>query len=135
MQLQENILLRQIEARPSAAIGHIKLLVSNVSYATDFFIKLGLRYIHQSEDVAVLELRGGTHLVLIETTKYIIAAGATAHFDLMVDDIVFTRKCYIQLGLFPSEIQTDKLHSYFIISGPDGYSIKIISSHIAGRFV
>jgi|GEM_PF-4130949 catechol-2,3-dioxygenase len=56
MQLQEINTLLKNDYRPSVAIGHVKLIVSDVSQATDFFLKLGLRYIHQSDNNAVLEL-------------------------------------------------------------------------------
>ncbi|BAZ09961.1 glyoxalase/bleomycin resistance protein/dioxygenase [Calothrix sp. NIES-4071] len=135
MQLQEAITPTKLDNRPTVAIGHVQLLVSNVSTATDFFIKLGLRYIHQSEDIAILELRGGTHLILKEVKRYIMTAGTKAPFDLMVDNIMVTRNFCISNGLFPSPIEKDQVHSWFIITGPDGYLVTIISSHTNGRIV
>lgn len=135
MQLQEAITPSSLDNRPTVAIGHVQLLVSDVSRATDFFIKLGLRYIHQSEDIAMLELRGGTHLILKQAKRYIMTAGTKAPFDLMVDNIVATRNACISNGLFPSPIENDQVHSWFIINGPDGYLITIISSHTSGRVV
>ena len=52
------------DPRPDIAIGHVRLLVGNVAKTTDFFVKLGIRTIVEQADFAVLELRGGTHLVL-----------------------------------------------------------------------
>ena len=52
------------DPRPDIAIGHVRLLVGNVDKTTDFFVKLGIRTIVAQADFAVLELRGGTHLVL-----------------------------------------------------------------------
>ena len=52
------------DPRPDIAIGHVRLLVGNVDKTTDFFVKLGIRTIVAQTDFAVLELRGGTHLVL-----------------------------------------------------------------------
>lgn len=135
MQLQESIILSSLDTRPTVAIGHVQLLVSDVSTSTDFFIKLGLRYIQQSEDIAMLELRGGTHLILKQTKKYIMTAGTKAPFDLMVDNIVATRNACVSNGLYPSPIENDQVHRWFIISGPDGYLITIISSHTNGRIV
>lgn len=135
MQLQEAITLNSLDTRPTVAIGHVQLLVSDVSTATDFFIKLGLRYIHQSEDIAMLELRGGTHLILKQTKRYIMTAGTKAPFDLMVDNIVATRNACVSNGIYPSPIENDQVHQWFVISGPDGYLITIISSHTSGRTV
>ena len=133
MQLKETI-TAQIDSRPPVAIGHVRLTVSDVSHATDYFVKLGLRYITQSQTLAVLELRGGTHLVL-RATDQLIAPGTNAPFDLMVDDIATTRRAYEELGLTPSEIKTGRIHSSFTLTGPDGYLIDVTSSHTSGRVV
>ena len=73
------------DSRPPVAVGHVDLLVTNVEQAVDYFVKLGMRHIHHDPDFAVLELRGGTHLVL-ETPEngVTIASGQTPPFDLMV---------------------------------------------------
>lgn len=133
MQLKETIATK-IDGRPPVAIGHVRLMVSNVPQATDYFVKLGLRYITQSETLAVLELRGGTHLVL-RATDQPIAPGTNAPFDLMVDDVVATRRAYEELGLTPSQIETGRIHSSFTLTGPDGYLITVTSSHTSGRAV
>lgn len=114
----------------SVAIGHLKLIVSDIYSSADFFVKLGLRYIKQIENTVVLELRGGTHLILVETKQYLIAAGSNAPFDLMVDDIITTRNDFILLGLSPSEITQKQDHQSFVINSPDGYLITFVSSHI-----
>ena len=132
MQLQETI-TKGTNSRPLVAIGHVRLLVTDVPQATEFFLQLGLRQIHHSETLAVLELRGGTHLVL--RPQAAIAPGAQAPFDLMVDDVVAARQTYAKLGLTTSEIETGRTHSSFTLTGPDGYLITVTSSHTAGRIV
>ena len=52
------------EMPPPIAIGHVTLSVSDVGPAADFYRALGLRPILEREELAILELRGGTHLVL-----------------------------------------------------------------------
>ena len=52
------------ETRPPVAIGHVTLRVTDIAQSTEYLVSLGLRFIHQGETMAVLELRGGTHLVL-----------------------------------------------------------------------
>ena len=86
--------------RPPVAIGHVSLRVNKVADSTDFLVKLGLRSIHESEKFAVLELRGGTHLVL-RPTEEPIAKGTASPFDLMVDDVEAARKKYEEAGLNP----------------------------------
>ncbi|GAB1545264.1 hypothetical protein NUACC21_79400 [Scytonema sp. NUACC21] len=134
MQVQDTIETQTKDSRPSVAIGHIRLAVRHVSKATDFFLRVGLRYITHSKEFAVLELRGGTHLVLRQTEET-ITLGTKVPFDLMVDDILVARQAYIDLGLTASEIETGKVHKSFVLTGPDGYLITITSSHTGGRIV
>jgi catechol 2,3-dioxygenase-like lactoylglutathione lyase family enzyme len=46
----------QTETRPPVAIGDITLRVTVVAQATEYFVTLGLRLIHQSETFTVPEL-------------------------------------------------------------------------------
>ena len=123
---------RKKETRPLAAIGHVSMRVGDVPAATDYFLDLGLRHVTQSETVGILELRGGTHLVL-RAGDDDIAAGTKAPFDLMVDDVVATRTDYVEKGLEPGEIETGRVHRWFELTTPDGYVITVTSSHVSGR--
>ncbi|MCH8074484.1 MAG: VOC family protein [SAR324 cluster bacterium] len=120
--------------RPPVAIGHVSLRVSEVAESTDFLVKLGLRSIHQSGKFAVLELRGGTHLVLRPTEEN-IAPGTPSPFDLMVDDVEAARKKYSAAGMEPSAIEKGKIHQWFTLIDPSGYEITVTSSHVGGRVV
>jgi hypothetical protein len=95
---------------------------------------MGLRAVTTRENFAVLELRGGTHLVLRRTDDA-IAPGSVAPIDLMVDDLDATRDACAGRGLAPGEITEGSVHRSFHVAGPDGYSVKITSSHTAGRAV
>jgi hypothetical protein len=121
-------------SRPPVAIGHVWLRVTELVQATQYFVTLGLRLIHQAQAIAVLELRGGTHLVL-QPAPEPIPPGMQAPFDLMVDDIVATRQHYEALGLNPSALASGTVHRSFTLSGPDGYAITVTSSHTGGRIV
>ena len=55
---------RKPDQRPPVAVGHIMLQVSDIGGANDFFTGIGMRPVHLGDTVSVLELRGGTHLVL-----------------------------------------------------------------------
>ena len=102
--------------------------------AVDYFGKLGMRHIHHDSDFAVLELRGGTHLVL-ETPENgaTISPGEIPPFDFMVDNLPGTRQRCSELGMNPSEIENGRIHNNFFLTGPDGYKIRITSSHTSGR--
>ncbi len=126
--------LQEQQTRPPVAIGHVDLRVTNVAQATDFFLKLGMRHIHQEDDFAVLELRGGTHL-LLESDGKPVEPKQPAPFDLMVDDLEVTRNLCLKLGMGPSAVRTGKVHQSFTVIGPDAYEITITSSHASGRAV
>ena len=120
--------------KPAVAIGHVDLLVTNVAQAVGFFMQLGMRHIHQNPDFAVLELRGGTHLVLEEPEKGdTISQGQTPPFDLMVEDLHSAHQECEKLGMKPSAIESGRIHSNFYLNGPDGYQIRMTSSHTSGR--
>ena len=70
------------DQRPEIAIGHIKLLVDDVPASVAFFVEIGIRPIVTKEAFAVLELRGGTHIVVRESEADGVAE---APFDLMFD--------------------------------------------------
>ncbi len=123
-----------IQTRPPVAIGHVSLRVTDVPHATEYFVTLGLRLIHQSPTFTVLELRGGTHLVL-RVAEAPIPSGTKAPFDLMVDDVVRARQQYGEVGMNPSEIETGTVHRWFTLIGPDGYEITLTSSHAGNRVV
>ena len=94
---------RTDDGRPPVAIGHVRHLVRDVGVSTEYLVKLGLRLIHQSDTFAVLELRGGTHLVL-RPAEEAIDPGAKAPFDLMVDDVEAAREAYARLGMTYSSL-------------------------------
>ena len=125
---------KESQTRPPVAIGHVSLRVTDIPQATKYFVTLGLRLIHQAQTIAVLELRGGTHLVLRPTPEP-IQPRAKAPFDLMVDDVVKARQEYGAVGMKPSEIETGMVHRWFTLVGPDGYELTVTSSHTSGRVV
>lgn len=122
------------ENRPAVAIGHVDLVVTNVPQAVEYFVHLGMRHIHHDHDFAVLELRGGTHLVLeIPENGKAIEPEQVPPFDLMVDNIQTARQRCVDLGMQPSEIESGRIHDNFYLKGPDEYTIRVTSSHTSGR--
>ena len=122
----------KVDQRPPIWIGHMFLATTDLEKTATFMRKLGMREIIQSESIVVLELRGGTHL-LLEPTNDPIAPGSKAPFDLMVDDIDGSRENFEGLGLSPSRIEDDRFHRSFMILDPSGYEITVNSNHVSSR--
>jgi hypothetical protein len=127
-------MLQPTDQRPPVAVGHVRFLTSNVASAAQWLESVGLRPIFEDADLAVLEFRGGTHVVVRkaeETPK----PGTPAPFDLMVDDIEAARRDHVAKGLGPSDISRGWIHDSFHVAGPDGYDFTVNSSHAGGRAV
>ena len=125
---------KKADKRPPVAVGHVSLHVKDVPKASAFMQVLGLRHVFENEKqtFSVLELRGGTHLILSKSRKK-IKEGAVAPVDLMVDDVKAMRAYCKKAKLKPSKITSGSVHSSFYVPGPDGWSIKITSSHAGNR--
>ena len=120
------------DKRPPVAVGHVRLSVKNVLTTSAFLQELGLRPVFEKDTFAVLELRGGTHLILEKSRKR-TKPGTQAPVDFMVDDVKKARAKYAKMGMKPTRIKSGTIHSSFFIPGPDGWSFKITSSHTSGR--
>ena len=121
-----------IDQRPPVAVGHVRLPTTDVANAARWLVSAGLRPIFEDANLAVLEFRGGTHVV-IRKAEEPPKAGAAAPFDLMVDDIEAARRDYMAKGLLPSDISRGRIHDSFHVAGPDGYDFTVNSSHSGGR--
>lgn len=119
-----------MEGRPPVWIGHAVLTVSDVDQSAAFWRGLGMREVERNAQVAVLELRGGTHLVLVPGSP---ASGADAPFDLMVEDLEGTHTRWRTSGLDPSPIEHGRIHNSFTVRDPDGYRVAVSSSHVVGE--
>ena len=93
---------------------------------------IGMRPIAKGDDFAVLELRGGTHLVLLSRDE---VEPTEAPFDLMVDDLEATRERFVEIGLSPTEIASGRIHRCFYVQEPSGHRIKVNSTHVSERAV
>jgi hypothetical protein len=125
---------QSVDQRPPVAVGHVWLPATDVASAERWLQSVGLRPIFADDGLAVLELRGGTHVVVRKAERP-LAAGSAAPFDLMVDDIEAARRDYMAKGLGPSDISRGRIHDSFHVTGPDGYDFTITSSHAGGRAV
>ena len=75
------------DPRPPVWVGHIVMQTNQLDASEDFMIKIGMRPIFKGDDVAILELRGGTHIVLARNNDF---DPGEVDFDLMVEDITST---------------------------------------------
>ncbi len=119
------------DLRPPVWIGHVVLETDRLAESAAFMRKIGMRSVVERPEVAVFELRGGTHLVLI--AKPTITA-RDAPFDLMVEDLHETHETFVELGLKPTPIEKlSREHDYFKVREPAGYLISIVSNHVSGQ--
>ena len=123
-----------VDQRPPVAVGHVRLPATDVAAAERWLQSVGLRPIFADDGLAVLEFRGGTHVV-VRKIEQPPTVGSAAPFDLMVDDIEGARRDYAAKGLGPSEISRGRIHDSFHLTGPDGYDFTVTSSHAGGRAV
>jgi hypothetical protein len=120
------------DPRPAVWVGHIVLESDRLEATAQFMRTIGMRTIFPGPRVAVLELRGGTHLVVIAKEK--ISAGA-APFDLMVEDLHATHLEFTALGLEPTPIESaaNMPHEHFRVREPAGHIITFYSNHASGE--
>ena len=118
--------------RPPVAVGHVRLNVADVGAAARWLETVGLRPIVTRTELAVLELRGGTHVV-VRQTEQSPEPGTGAPFDLMVDDVDAAHRDYAEKGLSPSPIRRGRIHDSFEVAGPDGWAFTVNSSHASGK--
>ncbi|MEP3889491.1 MAG: VOC family protein [Hellea sp.] len=117
------------DERPDLSIGHIGLRVRDLKKSSEFFKLVGARTVFRMPSMAILELRGGTHLILRRNKN---AQSADASFDLMVDDVEEMRQRLIAAGYSPSGISRGGVHRSFNVIEPSGVRLEFTSSHATG---
>ncbi len=124
-------MLTQPEQRPAVWIGHVVLETSRLDDTEQFMRTIGMRPMVKRAEFAVLEMRGGTHLVLIAKAD---AVGCDASFDLMVEDIHATHHRFTELGFGPTPLEhVPPDHQRFFVSEPAGNRIAFFSNHVSGE--
>ena len=98
-----------------------------VTESSEFMQLLGMRWVAGSDNFAVLEMRGGTHLVLTDDPESTLVKG---DFDLMVEDLDIAHTRYLELGLEPGDIERGEIHDSFEMREPGGTVITFNSSHV-----
>lgn len=118
------------EQRPAVSVGHVFLKSNDVPATTEFLQTIGVRTIMSNGRTGVLEMRGGTHIVLQSGEP---EASERVYFDLMVDDIDAAHQRFTELGLQPGAINRGSIHDDFNLSEPGGNTFRINSSHASGH--
>ena len=113
--------------RPDVWIGHISMKTQTLDSSEAFMKEIGLRPIFRGDTVAVLELRGGTHIVLAEDKS---SEPTSVGFDFMVEDLEATHAQYKARGYQLSDIEPGSIHNSFVLTEPGGNLIKVNSTHV-----
>ena len=113
--------------RPPVWIGHVRLQTPKLEETEAFMRQVGLRPLFRGDDIAVMELRGGTHIVLARRES---AGAGDAEFDFMVEDLDGTHAEFRKQGLDVTEIERGRIHDSFRVTEPGGNSIVVNSTHV-----
>ena len=116
--------------RPLLWVGHVVWQVKNVRAAALFWRDLGMRQVHVKDGIAILELRGGTHLILLPAEG---DEPSATPLDLMVDDLAETHARWAARGLRVSPIEQGRIHDTFTVTDPEGHVVTVNSSHVVGK--
>jgi catechol-2,3-dioxygenase len=129
------------------AVAHLVFKVADLKSSCQFYSNLGLPPFAIDEKVAIVELRGGTHLLLLEVDQLAgedVAESVTGQFhkrfseqfDLMIkgkglNELKEYRLKLISRGIAAGEIPEETFfgHYLFCIKDPDGNGITIYTSH------
>jgi catechol-2,3-dioxygenase len=117
--------------RPPVWVGHVVLETNRLDESAQFMRTIGMRPVYQGLEVAIFELRGGTHLILLPKNEVV---QGDAPFDLMVEDLRATHQQFTALGLAPTPIEAMPSidHELFRVREPAGHLITFYSNHASG---
>jgi catechol-2,3-dioxygenase len=129
------------------AVAHLVFKVADLKCSCQFYSNLGVPPFFIDEEIAIIELRGGTHLILLSVDSMAgegVAESLTGQFhkrfseqfDLMIegkglDELKKYRSELISRGIAAGEIPDETFfgHHLFCIKDPDGNGITIYTSH------
>jgi catechol-2,3-dioxygenase len=129
------------------AVAHLVFKVADLKSSCQFYSNLGIPPFAIDENSAIIELRGGTHLVLLEVDHPDgegVAESLTGQFherlseqfDLMIkgeglNELKKYRSELISRGIAAGAIPDETFygHHLFCIKDPDGNGITIYTSH------
>jgi catechol-2,3-dioxygenase len=129
------------------AVAHLVLKVADLKSSCQFYSNLGIPPFAIDEESAIVELRGGTHLILLSVDQPAgegVAESLTGQFherfseqfDLMIkgkgmDELKKYRLELIGRGITAGEIPDETFfgHYLFCVKDPDGNGITIYTGH------
>ena len=129
------------------AVAHLVFKVADLKSSCQFYSNLGLPPFFVEDKFAIIELRGGTHLLLLsvdEPAGEDVAESLTGQFhkrfseqfDLMIkgkglNELKQYRSELISRGIAAGEIPDEAVfgHHLFCIKDPDGNGITIYTNH------
>jgi catechol-2,3-dioxygenase len=129
------------------SVAHLVFKVADLKSSCQFYSNLGIPPFAIDEQVAIIELRGGTHLILLEVDQMAgedVAQSLTGQFhkrfseqfDLMIkgkglNELKKYRLELISRGIAAGEIPDETFfgHHLFCVKDPDGNGITIYTSH------
>jgi catechol 2,3-dioxygenase-like lactoylglutathione lyase family enzyme len=137
----------QSNAVPPVAIGHVAMSVSDLEASYRFYVDLGLRTMGKSEGMAILELRGGTHLLLFQrggsdeggdegpfdqppvTTLDLMIAGRSE------EELTAFRSHLVERGHAPDPILGQRFFGHYVFKAkdPDGNEVTVSTSHASNQ--
>ncbi len=134
------------EIRSELSPGHIVVLVENIQDSISFYEAIGLPAFMQLEQLAIIELRGGAHVLLMakgsEASKGLTTSQYGGQvkevdeaFDFMIDgntkeELELFRTDVLSNGVEASELNEGGFgHYIFSVTDPDGHNIYFYTSH------
>jgi catechol 2,3-dioxygenase-like lactoylglutathione lyase family enzyme len=117
------------DPRPKVWTGHLVISGKDPAASVSFYEDIGMHKVAVLEEVAIFELRGGTHLVVRKVPNTV---PSPAPWDLMVEDVHATHADWAAKGLTVSPIEKGPIHEAFTVTDPDGNTIVVNSTHVVG---
>jgi catechol 2,3-dioxygenase-like lactoylglutathione lyase family enzyme len=139
------------DSLPVAALAHFVMKVRNIEVTYRFYSGLGLRALDTFPGLAIVELRGGTHLLIFQKDDDQASALHDGHvgqrpefgsekLDLMIAghtkaQLELYRAGLIDKGYSPSAIADGVLygHHFFSMQDPDGNGVTFYTSHCGDK--
>ena len=139
------------DSLPVAALAHFVMKVRNIEATYRFYGGLGLRALDTFPGLAIVELRGGTHLLIFQKDDDQASALHDGHvgqrpefggekLDLMISghtkaQLELFRAGLMDKGYSPSAIADGVLygHHYFSMKDPDVKGVTFYTSHCGDK--
>ena len=100
---------------------------SQLEESSAFMQEIGLRFEFKNDAVAIWELRGGTHIVIVGDSSH---KPGDADFDLMVEDIDQKYSDFRAGNFEVSKMKRGEIHDSFYVTEPVGNRILVNSTHV-----